>query len=246
VSAAGRAALVLGGSGGIGLAVAELLREEGYALTLQGRRDERVASAAERVGGEALAFPCDLRDEDAIRALVAAHAERHGRLDALVNSAGVGIGQPLEEVAGRYLDRQLDLNVRAMVLATSECVPLLRAAGEEHGKAVIVNVASWAGLHGQAWLSVYSATKAAVIRFSDASQRELAGAGVQVTALCPATVDTEMTRYAHNRIRPEEMLSPRDVAEAVRLLLRTSPQCVIPEIVLGRRGDLVVSESRGP
>ena len=98
-------------------------------------------------------------------------------------------------------------------------------------------MSSWAGKHGQPWLSVYSASKAALISFTEATQRELGDAGVQATALCPATVDTPMTAYAHDRIPPEEMLRPEDLAECVRLLLRVSPACRIPEIVLARAGD---------
>lgn len=233
-----RAALVLGGSGGIGLAIAQALAEEGYALTVQGRRPERVEAAAAQIGAPARAHAADLRDEDAIADLVAAHRERFGRLDVLVNSAGTGTGEQLEVITAKALDRQLAVNLRAAVLATRECAPLLCAAGAEHGKALVVNVSSWAGKHGQAWLSVYSATKAAMIGFTEATQRELADAGVQATTLCPATVDTEMTAYAHDEIPPERMLRPEDLAECVRLLVRTSPVCRIPEIVLGRAGDL--------
>ena len=87
-----RAAMVLGGSGGIGLAIARVLAEEGYTLTIQGRRPESVEAAAAQLEGEVLARTADLRDEDAIAELVRAHRELFGRLDVLVNSACTGTG----------------------------------------------------------------------------------------------------------------------------------------------------------
>ncbi|MBN8866488.1 MAG: SDR family oxidoreductase [Solirubrobacterales bacterium] len=234
-----RAALVLGGSGGIGFAVAAMLAEEGYDLTIQGRRPEKVDAALERLPGDPLGLPADLSDEGSIVELVAAHGRSRGRLDVLVNSAGLGIGQPIEELTAKAVDLQLNINLRAAVLATRECLPMLKAAGAEHRKALIAHVSSWAGRFPPAWLSVYGAGKAALNGFAASSQRELAGTGIQVTALCPATVETEMTAYAQGEIPPEEMLRPEDLAEAVRFLLRTSPNCVVPELLLGRLGDLI-------
>jgi NAD(P)-dependent dehydrogenase (short-subunit alcohol dehydrogenase family) len=120
---------------------------------------------------------------------------------------------------------------------TRECLPMLREAGSEHGKALIVNTASVAGKAGQAWLSVYSATKAAVIGFSQSTQREVAGQGIQVTAFAPGFVDTPMTEFVKDSVAAEEMIQTEDLAEAVRFLLRTSPNCVVPEIVFLRPSD---------
>ena len=211
-----RAALVTGGSSGIGLAIARALAEDGYAVTV----------AAPNVTAE-----------DAGRALVAGHRERHGRLDVLVNNAGIGIGSAIEEIETKKLDLQIDVNLRSYVIAMRESLPMLRAAGTEHGKALIVNTASIAGKGGQGWLAVYSATKAGVIGLSQAAQMEVADAGIQVTALCPAFVDTPMTEWVQGQVGPEEMIQPQDLAEAVRLLLRTSRYCLIPEIVFTRPGD---------
>jgi short-subunit dehydrogenase len=114
---------------------------------------------------------------------------------------------------------------------------MLREAGAEHGKALIVNTASIAGKSGQAWLSVYAATKAAVINFSVGTQKELGDAGIQVTAMAPAFVDTPMTDFAKEHVEAEKMIRPEDIAEAVRFLLRTSPNCIVPEIVFSRPGE---------
>jgi NAD(P)-dependent dehydrogenase (short-subunit alcohol dehydrogenase family) len=176
-------------------------------------------------------------EEEDLKGVVAQHRERFGRLDVLVNNAGVGIGQPMGELASKYVDIQLGVNLRAVILMTRECLPMLREAGAEHGKALIVNTASIAGKAGQAWLSVYSATKAAVIGFSQSTQNEVGHEGIQVTALAPGFVDTPMTEFVREQVKPEQMIQPRDIAEAVRFLLRTSPHCVVPEIVFMRPED---------
>ena len=114
---------------------------------------------------------------------------------------------------------------------------MLRDAGGEHGKALIVNTASVAGKSGQGWLSVYSATKAGVIGFSQATQKECDGQGIQVTALCPGFVDTPMTEFVREHVAQEKMIRPEDIAASVRFLLSTSPACLVPEIVFMRPGE---------
>jgi len=236
-----RAALVTGGSSGIGLAIAQALGEDGYGVTVAARRPEKLEAAAEelRSGGiDVNDVPANMTDEEAVTGAVQSHRERFGRMDVLVNNAGVGIGQPMAEIATKYLDMQLGVNLRAVILATREALPMLREAGAEHGKALIVNTASIAGKSGQPWLSVYSATKAAVIGFSQATQKEVAGQGIQVTALCPGFVDTPMTEFVREQVSPEEMIRPEDIAESVRFLLHTSPACLVPEIVFSRPDEM--------
>jgi NAD(P)-dependent dehydrogenase (short-subunit alcohol dehydrogenase family) len=147
----------------------------------------------------------------------------------------------MHEIQTKHLDMQIAVNLRALIIGTREGLPLLREAGAEHGKALIVNTASIAGKTGQPWLSVYSATKAAVIGFSQATQKEVAADGIQCTALAPGFVDTAMTEFAKGQVDAEEMIRPEDIAEAVRFLLRTSPSCLVPEIVFTRPGELLDS-----
>jgi NAD(P)-dependent dehydrogenase (short-subunit alcohol dehydrogenase family) len=235
-----RAALVTGGSSGIGLAIARALGEDGYAITLSARRAQKLEGAADGLradGIDVLSVPAQMAEEEEVVNLVAAHKEKYGRLDVLVNNAGVGIGQPMDEIRTKFLDMQLDVNLRSLIIATREALPMLKEAGAEHGKALIANTASIAGKSGQAWLSIYAATKAAVINFSVGTQKELGDSGIQVTALAPAFVDTPMTDFAKEAVAAEKMIRPEDIAEAVRFLLRTSPNCVVPEIVFARPGD---------
>ena len=135
-----------------------------------------------------------------MKALVAGHEERYGRLDVLVNNAGVGIGGAIDEIETKKLDMQMDVNLRSYVIATREALPMLKKAGAEHGKALIVNTASIAGKGGQGWLAVYSATKAGVIGLSQATQMEVGKDGIQVTALCPGFVDTPMTEWVRGQV----------------------------------------------
>jgi NAD(P)-dependent dehydrogenase (short-subunit alcohol dehydrogenase family) len=235
-----RAALITGGSSGIGLAIAQALGADGYRLTVSARRPDKLEEAARGLadqGIEVQAVPANVTSEDDIKAVAAAHRDRFGRLDVLINNAGVGIGAPIAEADTKKLDMQLDVNLRGVYLMLREAIPMLKEAGAEHGKALVVNTASIAGKYPAAWLSAYSATKAAVVALSIAAQAELMDDGIQVTAFCPAFVDTPMTEWVRGQVSPEEMIRPEDISEAVRFLLNTSSACLIPEVQFMRRGD---------
>jgi short-subunit dehydrogenase len=237
-----RAAIVTGGSRGIGLALAEALADEGYALTVTARKPDTLEQAAKALrerGAEVEQVAANLTDEESVSAVVARHREAFGRLDVLVNNAGVGIGAAVDEHRTKYVDMQLDVNIRAIVLFYRECAELLRAAGSEHRNALVVNMASLAGKAPQPWLSVYSATKAAVVAYTSAMNKELNAAGVKSVAFCPGFVDTDMSEFVKASIPAEEMLRTSDVTEALRFLLRLSPNCVIPEIVFQRPGEAI-------
>src|SRR5215210_8179161 len=147
-----RAAIVTGASSGIGLAIAEMLGAEGHGLTVAARRPEKLEAAAEGLrdkGYDVEVVAAPLGEEDGVKRVVAAHRERFGRLDVLINNAGVGIGAPVSEIDTRKLDIQLGVNLRSIILFYRECVELLRAAGAEHRQALVVNTASIAGKRGQ-------------------------------------------------------------------------------------------------
>jgi short-subunit dehydrogenase len=237
-----RAAIVTGGSRGIGLALAEVLADEGYGVTVTARKPEtleQAANALRKRGAEVEQVAANLTAEESLSAVVAHHRETFGRLDVLVNNAGVGIGAAADEHRTKYVDLQLGVNLRAIVLFYRECAGLLRAAGTEHRNALVVNMASMAGKSPQPWLSVYSATKAAVVAYTTAMNKELNAAGVKSVAFCPGFVDTDMSEFVKASIPAEEMLRTSDVAEALRFLLRLSPTCVIPEIVFQRPGEAI-------
>jgi NAD(P)-dependent dehydrogenase (short-subunit alcohol dehydrogenase family) len=235
-----RAALVTGASSGIGLAIADLLGQEGYGLTLAARRPDKLSAAVEELRGKGYEIEevaANLTAEEDVQRVVAAHKDRFGRLDVLVNSAGVGVGAPVAEHQTKRVDMQLDLNLRAIILFYRECAELLAAAGAEHRNALVINLSSIAGKGGAGWLSVYAATKAAVLGWTQSMNKELAQSGIKNVALCPGFVDTPMTEFVREHVKPEEMITTQDIAEAVKFLLRTSPNCLIPEIVFQRPGE---------
>ena len=235
-----RAALVTGASSGIGLAIARVLGQEGYSLTVAARRPDKLEAAAEGLKAEGIelqSVAANVSDEEEIRRVVEAHKERYGRLDVLVNNAGVGIGAAVAEIATKRVDMQLDINLRSIILFYRECMPMLREAGSEHKNALVVNTSSISGKRGEAWLSVYSATKHAVVGWTEAMNKEISAEGIKSTALCPAFVDTPMTDFVKDHVPADEMIRPEDIAESVRFLLRVSPACVVPEIMFVRPGE---------
>jgi NAD(P)-dependent dehydrogenase (short-subunit alcohol dehydrogenase family) len=234
-----RAALVTGASSGIGLAIANVLGEEGHGLTVAARRPDKLEVAARELRGSGFdveAVAGNMTEEEDVARIVAAHRERFGRLDVLVNCAGVGVGAPVGEMLTKRVDLQLDVNLRAPMLFYRETADLLRAAGAEHGNALVVNLSSISGKSGEAWLSVYSATKAGLIGFTQAMNKELNGDGIKSVALAPGFVDTPMADFIKEQIPAEEMIRTADIAESVRFLLRLSRWCVVPEIVFQRPG----------
>jgi NAD(P)-dependent dehydrogenase (short-subunit alcohol dehydrogenase family) len=225
-----RSALVTGGSSGIGLAIAAMLAEEGFALTLAGRTLEKLESARERLNAHLV--QADVRQEDDCERLVAEHVAQHGGIDVLVNSAGVGIAATTSDTTTKAWDLQNAVNLRGAFLVTRAALPHLR---ERRG--YVINLASVAGTLPTPGLSAYGATKAALIALTRNLDREEAGHGVRFTALCPGFVDTPMAEWTG--LEAEEMITPEDCAELVRALLRLSPAARVPVLVLERAGELV-------
>jgi NAD(P)-dependent dehydrogenase (short-subunit alcohol dehydrogenase family) len=235
-----RAAIVTGASSGIGLAITRILGEEGYGVTMAARRAEKLEGAVAGLAGDGFdvhGVAANVADESEIQKVVAAHRERYGRLDVLVNNAGVGVGSTVGEIETKRLDMQLDINIRSIVIFYRECVSMLLEAGAQHKNALVVNTSSISGKRAEGWLSVYSATKHAVVGWTEAMNKEIGAQGVKSTALCPAFVDTPMTDFVKGQVAADEMIRPEDIAESVRYLLRTSPACVVPEIMFIRPGD---------
>src|SRR5438270_6432797 len=223
-----RAALVTGGSSGIGLAIAQLLRDEGYDLTLVSRTPEKIEAAADKLG--AVAVVANVADPAECTRAVAEHKERFGRLDVLVNSAGIGIGGLVEDLELKKLNMQLDINLRGLFLVTQAAIPLLRET-----RGWIVNLASIAGTVPTPGLATYGATKAAVIALTRSLNAELDADGVRAIAICPGFVGTPMAQWSG--IEPDEMIRPEDCAEVVRMCTRLSPTARVPQAVMERMGS---------
>ena len=223
-------AVVTGGSSGIGLAIARMLRDEGYTLTLAARKLERLEAAAAEL--DAVSFAVDVRDEEACAGLVAAHLERHDGLDVLVNCAGVGIAGRIGDMSAKQFDLQQAVNLRGAFLVTREALPALREA-----RGYVVNLASIAGTIPTPGLASYGAAKAALIALTRSLGREEVDSGVRATAICPGFVDTPMAEWTG--IPGQEMIQPEDCAEVVRALLQLSPYARVPVVVIERAGENV-------
>jgi NAD(P)-dependent dehydrogenase (short-subunit alcohol dehydrogenase family) len=223
-----RAALITGGSSGIGLAIGRMLRDEGFELTLSARTPEKLESAAGELGAHVVI--ANVADEEDCERVVHEHKARFGRLDVLVNSAGVGLGGPVEQMTTKKWDLQLDVNLRGTFVVTRAAIPMLRES-----RGLVVNLASIAGTVPVPALAAYGASKAGVISLTHSMNRELEADGIRICALCPGFVDTPMASWTG--MSADEMIQPEDCAEIVRLLLRLSPAARIPQVVVERLGD---------
>lgn len=226
-------AIVTGASRGIGQAIAVALGGEGATVVLSGRAEADLAQTASLVraaGGAAQIVPAELADEQAIRNLVARTADRFGRLDVLVNNAGITHSAPLEQTRTADLDRCWAVNARAPFLLCREALPLLRRAE----RATIVNISSVVGVKGYPLQSAYTASKHALRGMSIALAEELRGSAVRVHVICPGGVDTEMV----GRVRPDidkgDLIGPGEIAELVLYLVTHRGNAVVDELHIRR------------
>ena len=190
--------VVTGASSGIGAALAQAFAREGACVVLAGRREDRLQDLARRIAAfqpRVLALPCDVTNEDQVRALVAATLQRFGRIDVLVNNAGILIAGPTAELGDRAVRTMLDTNVRGLLTCTRLVVPHMRERGYGH----IVQISSIAGFVSLPPIGVYAATKHAVQAIADALRIELSGTGIHVTSVCPGPVASELGQRGPDR-----------------------------------------------
>ncbi len=202
------------------------LFEERFDVTIASSSQERIEESARELGG-AHAVQGDVSVDQDCRRIVAAHRERCGRLDVLVNSAGILRQGTLEDLPLTDWDRQFTVNVRGTFLMTKLALPLLR-----NSQGLIVNLVSIAGKEGNPGLAAYSATEAAVISLTQSLNAEVEKHGVRALAICPGFVDTPMASISSSP--REQMIQPADCGEVVRMALRLSPNARIPDVVIER------------
>jgi 3-oxoacyl-[acyl-carrier protein] reductase len=232
----GKVAIVTGASKGIGAAIAEHLAAAGAAVVVNyGSSKEgadRVVAEITRQGGTAVAVQANVANQADVERLFSETKRAFGRLDFLVNNAGIYEFFPIEDVTEEHFHKHFDLNVLGLLLASKEAARHFDAAGGS-----IINISSAASTLAPPNTSVYSATKAAVVGFTQAMHKELGSQGIKSTALWPAFVDTPMTDFVKEHVKPEEMIQVSDIAETVRVLLKMSPGCVVPEIQFLRASE---------
>ena len=195
----GRVAVVTGGNGGIGLGMARGLARAGAAVAVAARnRDKSLRAVAEleALGARAAAFEMDVTDEAAVAALVRAVVERFGRLDALVNNAGINIRKPPQDLSLAEWHRVLDTNLTSAFLMTRAVYPVMK--GQGGGK--IINIGSMMSIFGAGFAPVYAASKGGIVQFTKATASAWARDNIQVNAVLPGWIDTDLTAQARQQI----------------------------------------------
>jgi NAD(P)-dependent dehydrogenase (short-subunit alcohol dehydrogenase family) len=222
-------ALVTGGGSGIGQAVAATLAASGYRVAVAGRRTEPLRAVSEQTG--ARPYQLDVRDPDSVGALVDSVVADHGRLDALVNNAGVALRKPIEEVCLAEIEEVMRTNLYGPILLTQKCIPHLRET-----RGAIVNISSSLATQPQPTQGIYAAAKGGIEALSRVLALELSAAGIRVNVVSPGITRTEMmTGRGPDTSATEAWLdmrarefplgrigNPADVAGAVAFLLSSS------------------------
>jgi NADP-dependent 3-hydroxy acid dehydrogenase YdfG len=241
----GTAALVTGASSGIGEATALALAAEGAAVAVVARRGERLRSLAAEIGrggGTAHTIEADITDPAQPAAVVAEAVDRLGRLDTVVNNAGVMLLGPIVDAPADEWDRMFDLNVTALMRVAHAALPHLLEAAEQGPRNVadLVNVSSVAGRRVAAGGGVYQATKHAVGAFSEALRQEVADRHVRVSLVEPGAVATELLSHVRDEVREHaqqrfagvERLEAEDIADAIAYVVTRPRRMAANEILV--------------
>ena len=236
----GKAVAITGASSGIGEATAVTLAKAGASVALGARRKDRIDELAARIedeGGTAVALEVDVTDEAAARGFVEAAHERLGRLDTLVNNAGVMLLGPVEQADSEDWRTMINVNLLGLMYCTHAALPIM--LGQESGD--IVNISSVAGRFARAGNAVYAATKFGVGAFSEGLRNEITERGVRVTLIEPGFVDTEL--QGHNtgevletleamREHLRDPLRAQDIANGILYAVSQPPHVSINEVLI--------------
>ena len=232
---AGKIAIVTGSSSGIGKAIALTFAEEGACVVVAARRQhlcEQTVKQIREKGGEAMAIQTDVTDEAQVDRLITETVKRYGRLDLLVNNAGIGGGGPIENTSTETFDLVLNTNLRG----TFFCCRAGFRQMKQHGGGTIINMSSVAGVQAWAGTGTYSASKHGIMALT----RSLADEGrpykIKVSAICPGGVADELVDASPEEILRSEKISPYDIAETAVYLATLGPYAVVHQIVVDRLG----------
>jgi NADP-dependent 3-hydroxy acid dehydrogenase YdfG len=241
----GTVALVTGASSGIGHATALELAREGASVALVGRREDRLTALAAEIsgaGGRALVVPADVTDAQAAAAAIERTVEGLGRLDTVVNNAGLMLLGPVPGADPDEWRRMIDINLMGLMYTTHAAVPHLVKAAADGPRQVadIVNVGSLSGRNAYAMQAAYCATKFGVGAFSEALRQELAKQHVRVSVVEPGSVDTELRSHNSDAVQQQlaavmggiERLQSQDVAESVGFIVTRPRHVAVAEVLV--------------
>jgi short-subunit dehydrogenase len=236
----GAVVLITGASAGIGRAAALAFAGEGSRLVLAARRRDRLeaaAAASRALGAEAQVVQTDVADRRQVEIAVGVAIESFGRLDILINNAGIGFFGLLEDTPLADVEALWAVNMMGTIYATKAAMPFMRQQGRGH----IINVASVAGKRGTPGNSAYCATKFAMVGMSEALRVELRGSGIDVSVICPIGTATEFFEVSSARSkRPHLLMGPVQTAEHVARAIVRCARRPRPEVILFPPARLLV------
>jgi 3-oxoacyl-[acyl-carrier protein] reductase len=225
-----RAVLITGASRGIGRATALALAVPGTRLVLAARSADALAAVADEArarGAEAVAAPCDVTDEPAVRRLAALAAEATGRIDLAVHSVGAALVAPLAEIELQAWEQSLRSQLTSLFLVAKHATALMQAGG------LLVNVSSVAARQAFPGWAAYGAAKAGGLALINALREELRPRGVRVASVLPAATDTDLWDAVPGSWNRASMLQPHEVAAAIVSLAETPPHVSVEELTVG-------------
>jgi len=226
---AGKVVIITGASKGIGKATALMLAKKGALLAISARSEDLLADVAKECGPQTFSFVGDMSREEDIVSFIRETKEKFGRIDILINNAGLGIFKSVTELTTEQWDTMFNLNVRGLFIATRESLPHLHEAAES----VVVNVVSLAGKNAFVNGAGYAASKHAVLGFSRCLMLEERKNGVRVLAICPGSVDTpffDPSRVLSKPRNPDKILKAADVASSIVHMIEMPQTAMISEI----------------
>jgi len=195
----GKIAIVTGGNGGIGLGMARGLADAGATIVIVGRNQPKSAAATEEIkktGGKAIAIEADVTDRNAVKDVIAGTVREFGRLDILINNAGINIRKPPQDLAAEEWDSVISTNLTSAFLCSQAAHPAMKAAGG--GK--IINIGSMLSIFGASFAPAYAASKGGIVQFTRSCACAWAADNIQVNAILPGWIDTELTQRARQEI----------------------------------------------
>ena len=226
-----KVALVTGAGRGIGREIALELGRRGFAVVASARSVHEIRSVAEAVrggGGEAESVPCDVSQADDVEALFGSVRSRFGRLDLLVNNAGIGQFRPLEQTDEALWDSTLATNLKGAFLCMREAAPLM----EEGGGGLVVNIASIVAVRGFAFSAAYTASKAGLLGMSRCLREELRKRGIRVAVVMPGATDSPFWDGVEGDWDRSKMISPAEVARIVGEIASQPPGVLTEEVIV--------------
>lgn len=232
-----KVAIVTGASRGIGACVAQGLAQDGFSLALTARSKEALEQVAQSIrshhykGVQVLTFPCDVSDNKAVSEMVESVVSKLGRVDLLVNNAGMGKTGTLN-ISSEEFDEVLSVNLKGPFALLKAVVPTMKS----QGGGTIINVASRAGKIGFAGWGAYAASKFGMVGLGESLYRELSPMGIRVTTLCPSWVDTDMAKGS--TFPKNQMLTPEDILKSIRYIMSLSPAASVKELMIECRAHL--------